>query len=80
MSATTHPNTSPRAWSSQTALSRPREGRMIAGVAAGFARRYEIDPVVARLVTVAAIVVLSPLVYVAAWILMPKDPDTPSES
>jgi phage shock protein PspC (stress-responsive transcriptional regulator) len=80
MSATTHPNTSPRAWSSQTTLSRPREGRMIAGVAAGFARRYEIDPVVARLVTVAAIVVLSPLVYVAAWILMPKDPATPSES
>ena len=74
MSATTHPNTSPRAWSSQTTLSRPREGRMIAGVAAGFARRYEIDPVVARLATVAAIVVLSPLVYVAAWILMPNDP------
>jgi phage shock protein C len=76
MSATTYPN----ATLPQTSLSRPREGRMIAGVAAGFARRYEIDPVVARLVTVAAIVVLSPLVYVAAWILMPKDPETGSES
>jgi phage shock protein C len=70
MSATTYPNAS----APHASLSRPREGRMIAGVAAGFARRYEIDPVVARLLAVAAIVVLSPLVYIAAWILMPNDP------
>jgi phage shock protein PspC (stress-responsive transcriptional regulator) len=70
MSATTYPHVS----APETSLSRPREGRMLAGVAAGFARRYEIDPVVARLIAVAAIVVLSPLVYVAAWILMPNDP------
>jgi phage shock protein C len=73
MSATTYPNVS----APETTLSRPREGRMLAGVAAGFARRYEIDPVVARLLTFAAIVVLSPLVYVAAWILMPNDPRVP---
>jgi phage shock protein C len=62
-----------RAWFSQRGLSRPREGRVLAGVSAGFARRYEINPLVARLLAIAGILVLSPLVYIAAWILMPPD-------
>jgi len=63
-----------RAWFAQNGLSRPRDGRVLAGVSAGFARRYAINPLVARLLTIAAILALSPLVYVAAWVLMPQDP------
>jgi phage shock protein C len=62
-----------RAWSARKSLSRPREGRLVAGVSAGFARRYEVNPLVARLLTIAGILVLTPLLYVGAWILMPKD-------
>jgi phage shock protein PspC (stress-responsive transcriptional regulator) len=63
-----------RAWFAQKGLSRPREGRVLAGVCAGFARRYDINPLVARLLGIGGVLVLSPLVYVAAWILMPNDP------
>ena len=62
-----------RAWFARKGLSRPREGRLLAGVCASFARRYDVNLLVARLLGIAAILVLTPLVYVAAWILMPKD-------
>jgi phage shock protein C len=62
-----------RAWLAQKGLSRPREGRILAGVCAGVARRYDINPLVARVLAIIGIVTLSPLVYVAAWILMPED-------
>jgi phage shock protein PspC (stress-responsive transcriptional regulator) len=62
-----------RAWFSQKGLSRPRQGRILAGVSAGLARRYDVNPLVMRVVTIAAVVALSPLVYIAAWILMPQD-------
>jgi phage shock protein C len=62
-----------RAWFAQKGLSRPREGRILAGVCAGIARRYDVNPLVARLLGTATVLVLTPLVYVAAWILMPKD-------
>jgi len=62
-----------RAWFARKRLSRPREGRLLAGVCASFARRYDVNLLVARLCGIAAILVLTPLVYVAAWILMPKD-------
>jgi phage shock protein PspC (stress-responsive transcriptional regulator) len=62
-----------RAWFARKGLTRPREGRLLAGVSASFARRYDVNPLVARLVTVAGIMLLTPLAYVAAWILMPKD-------
>jgi phage shock protein PspC (stress-responsive transcriptional regulator) len=64
-----------RAWFAQKGLSRPREGRVIAGVSAGLARRYDVNPLVMRLATIAAAVALSPLVYIAAWILMPQEPE-----
>jgi phage shock protein PspC (stress-responsive transcriptional regulator) len=44
-------------------------------VSASFARRYDVNPLVARLLTIATILVLTPLVYVGAWILMPNDAD-----
>ena len=62
-----------RAWFTEKGLSRPREGRLLAGVCAGFARRYDIHPLVARLLGILGVVVLSPLVYVAAWVLMPNE-------
>ena len=81
MTATTHVHADPRdsslagarAWFAQKGLSRPRDGRVLAGVSAGFAHRYEINPLVARLLTITVILALSPLVYIAAWILMPED-------
>ena len=62
-----------RAWFAQNGLSRPREGRLLAGVSAGFARRYDINPLVARLLGILGAVVLTPLIYVAAWVLMPDE-------
>jgi phage shock protein PspC (stress-responsive transcriptional regulator) len=61
-----------RAWFAQKGLSRRREGRVVAGVCASFARRYDVNPLVARLLGIVVILVLTPLVYVGAWILMPK--------
>jgi phage shock protein PspC (stress-responsive transcriptional regulator) len=46
-----------RAWFAQKGLSRPREGRFLAGVSAGFARRYDINPLVARLLGILGVVV-----------------------
>jgi phage shock protein PspC (stress-responsive transcriptional regulator) len=62
-----------RAWFARKGLSRPREGRVLAGVSAGFARRYDLNPLVTRLLSILGVLVLSPLVYVAAWVLMPND-------
>ena len=81
MAVSTHQHVDPhdnslagaRAWFSQKGLSRPREGRVLAGVSAAIARRYDLNPLVARLLAFASVVVLTPLVYVAAWILMPND-------
>jgi phage shock protein C len=81
MTAATHPTADAhdpslagaRAWFAQNGLSRPRTGRLLAGVSAGVARRYDVNPLVVRVLTVATIVVLSPIVYLAAWILMPQD-------
>ena len=82
-SATTAPQPNPhanslagaRAWFEQRGLTRPREGRLIAGVTAGFARRYDINPLVARVAAVVGVVVLTPLLYLPLWVLMPKDPE-----
>jgi phage shock protein C len=81
MAVATHPHvdlhdnslSGARAWFARKGLSRPREGRILAGVLASFARRHDIHPLVARLLGIAVILVLTPLVYIAAWVLMPKD-------
>jgi phage shock protein C len=64
-----------RAWFAEKGLSRPREGRILAGVFAAFTRRYDLNPLVGRVLGITTIIVLSPLVYVGAWILMPNDPE-----
>jgi phage shock protein C len=81
MTATTHPHVNAndaslagaRAWFAEKGLSRPREGRIIAGVTAAFARRYDLNPLVARILGVVIVFTLTPIAYVLAWILMPKD-------
>jgi phage shock protein PspC (stress-responsive transcriptional regulator) len=57
-------------------LVRPVEGRLLAGVCAGLARRLGISPFAARLLFVFALVVLPGsqlLIYPVLWILMPDE-------
>jgi phage shock protein C len=51
---------------------------MIGGVAGGIARYFNIDPVIVRLVFVLSIFAggVSPLVYLALWVVMPEDAAT----
>ena len=55
-------------------LSRPREGRMIAGVCAGFAQRYGWDVAIVRLIVVLSVILAGTpvLAYLVAWIVMPN--------
>jgi phage shock protein PspC (stress-responsive transcriptional regulator) len=60
---------------------RPQDG-MIAGVAAGIARAYDIDPTLVRVGMVVAAIVLpiTPLVvvgYLVAAVVMPREDDAP---
>ena len=43
------------------------------GVSAGLARRYRVDRFVMRLLMIAGVLFLSPLIYLALWVLMPAD-------
>ncbi len=57
-------------------LSRPMDQKRIAGVCAGFARYFDMDVTLMRLLWIALAVVtggLFILVYIAAWIIMPRD-------
>ncbi len=69
-----------RAWFTRHGLTRPRRGRWLAGVAAGFARRYRWNPLVVRLLVLASIILPGSQVvaYAVLWILMPRDPETPA--
>jgi phage shock protein C len=57
-------------------LTRPRDDKVIAGVCAGIARRYGWSARSVRIVFVASILLPGPqvLLYLALWIVMPKDP------
>ena len=83
MTATTHPHADvndaslagARAWFAQKGLSRPREGRVLAGVVAAFTRRYGLNPLVGRILGIVGVLTFTPIAYVVAWILMPADVD-----
>ena len=62
-----------RAWFEENGLTRPREGRLVGGVTAGFARRFGVNLLVARVAAVVGVIVLSPLLYIPLWVLMPSD-------
>ena len=57
-------------------LARPRRRRVIAGVCAGIARRYDVSPWLVRLGFVVSCLLPGPqvLIYIGLWIFMPKDP------
>ena len=59
-------------------LSRPMHEAKIAGVCAGFARYMGVDVTLVRVLWVACTIWPVPLfgliAYIAAWIIMPKDP------
>lgn len=55
-------------------LVRPRDGRILGGVCAGLGRRFDIDPWPARILFVAALMLLPGsqlLIYPVLWVLMP---------
>lgn len=56
-------------------IMRPRDGRMIAGVCAAVARRFEIDVTWVRLGWVLAVVLLGVgiLIYLILWIVIPEE-------
>ncbi len=67
----------------RTRLTRPRDDKMICGVAAGSARYFDIDPAVMRLVWVVAVLLPGPnliilAVYLVLCLLMPLE--TPAGS
>ncbi len=61
-------------------LSRPVAYRKIGGVCAGFARYFDVDVTFMRILWLAIAVFtggLGGLVYIAAWIIMPRDEAAP---
>lgn len=56
-------------------LSRPRTGRVIAGVCAGVARRFGWNANTVRLLAVLSCLIPGPqfIIYVILWIVMPND-------
>ena len=58
-----------------TGVVRPEEGRWAAGVAAGLARRWDVDPILVRGLFVATSLLgaVGVLLYGLAWLLLPQD-------
>lgn len=56
-------------------LVRPRRGRVIAGVCAAIANRYQWNPTTVRVLTVASFILpgTQVIVYIILWILIPKE-------
>jgi phage shock protein C len=62
-----------RRWFAEKGLTRPRDGRVLGGVCAGLARRYDVNPLVMRVLGVLFALIVSPVPYIALWVLMPRD-------
>jgi phage shock protein PspC (stress-responsive transcriptional regulator) len=58
-----------------TSLVRPSRGRIIAGVCAGLARRFNLSPTLVRVLFVLSVLLPGPqvVVYIVLWILMPSE-------
>jgi phage shock protein C len=71
------PNANWAAPSRYAELRRPYVGKKIAGVCAGFARYFDVDVVLVRILWLVLIfwpIPIGLLAYVIAWIAMPRDP------
>lgn len=58
-------------------LSRPLFGKKIAGVCAGFARHFDMDVTLVRILWLVLVfwpIPIGLIAYVVAWIVMPRDP------
>jgi phage shock protein C len=59
-------------------LVRPKTGRKIAGVCAGFAEYFDLDVTLIRLVWLVAGILMLPfwlVGYIVAWIIVPEEPE-----
>ena len=58
-----------------TELVRPRSGRVIAGVCAALARRFDMKPWLVRVLFVVSCLLPGPqfLAYIVLWIVLPAD-------
>ncbi len=56
-------------------LSRPRRGRLVAGVCAGLAQRFGMSRFVVRLLFVVSMLLPGPqiLAYIVLWVMMPDE-------
>lgn len=59
-----------------TSLTRPQEGKVIAGVCAGLADRFGWNANLVRLLFLLSCILPGPqfLIYLALWVIMPKRP------
>jgi phage shock protein PspC (stress-responsive transcriptional regulator) len=59
-----------------TSLTRPQQGRVIAGVCAGLAQRYGWNANVVRLLFLLSCLLPGPqfVIYLVLWVLIPKAP------
>jgi len=57
-------------------LYRSRSNRYIAGVCAGIAEYFDVDPTMVRLLTLLSVLIPGPqfIVYIIAWIVIPEEP------
>lgn len=60
---------------SSSPLVRPKEGRMIGGVAAGLADRFGIPRRVMRLLFILSLILPGPqiLIYLVLWVIIPEE-------
>jgi phage shock protein PspC (stress-responsive transcriptional regulator) len=69
-----------RAWFAEQGLTRPSHDRWIGGVVSGFARRFHVNVLVARVAALIGVIVLTPLLYLPLWILMPAESSEPAST
>ena len=50
--------------------------RLAYRLVAAYTRRYDLNPLVGRILGVVGIITFTPIAYVVAWILMPADAET----
>jgi phage shock protein PspC (stress-responsive transcriptional regulator) len=62
-----------RQWFAEKGLRRRRDKRILGGVCAGMARRYDVNPLVMRVLAVMTALIVSPIPYIALWVLMPRE-------
>lgn len=70
------PQAPPIAYGPPRPLIRPRDGRQVAGVCAGFARAYGWDVLLVRILMVVGGILIFPIpeiAYVVAWLIMPEE-------